>query len=365
MAYTTINKPQLHFDVLNYTGNGATSSAGTTARTLTGLGFQPSFVWVKEENDTEQHFWQDNVRGITKVLASNTTAQQYDCLTDFGSGGINTFTSDGYTIGSGTGGNTTNINTSGNGYRSYCWKGAGAGSSNSNGSVTSTVSVDSTSKCSIVKWTGTGATATVGHGLGVKPQMIIIKHTNATENWVVYHEKLTADYNLKLNNTEAQQDTAGAFNDTEPTTSVFTVNTNTNTNASGQVMVAYCFANVKGYSRFGTYKGNGQAMGTFIYTGFKPAFVTVKSYSTSVHNWCTMDIKNDGFNPTNKQIHPNTNGAESLGSGTTIDILSNGFKMRVNDGDKNGSGTTYVYWAVAAEPLVANVGANGVPATAR
>ena len=363
MAYSAISKPQLHFDVLNYTGDGATSSAGTTAKTLTGLGFQPSWVWVKEENDTEQHFLQDAVRGVTKVLASNTTGGESDCLTDFSSGGINTFTSDGYTIGSGTGGNSNNINTSGNGYRSYCWKGAGAGSSNTDGTInTTSTSVDSTSGFSISTYTGTGSAATVGHGLSSTPDMIIVKCRSESQTWFVYHVDLGGNV-IRLNATSGSESPSGTI--TSPNSTIFNIGTAQAVNKSSATYVAYCFKSIPGYSKFGSYTGNGNGDGTFVYTGFKPAFVTVKSYSTSVHNWCTMDIKNDGFNPTNKQIHPNTNGVETLGSGTTMDILSNGFKMRTTDGDKNGSGTNYIYWAVAAEPLVSNVGTNGIPATAR
>ena len=361
MAYSAISKPQLHFDVLNYTGNGATSSAGTTARTLTGLGFQPSWVWVKEENDTEQHFLQDAVRGVTKVLASNVSGSESDCLTDFSSGGVNTFTSDGYTIGSGTGGNSNNINTSGNGYRSYCWKGAGAGSSNTDGAITSTVSANATAGFSIVRWDSNGGNnATVGHGLGAEPKIIIYKAKNNNGAWYIWLNNIIENAQRNLNFSTAAKSNINSGTYGSPSSTTISNFGFGNT----EQMIAYCFAEKKGYSKFGSYIGNGLADGSFVYTGFKPAFVTVKSYSTSVHNWCTMDIKNDGFNPTNKQIHFNTSGVETLGSGTTIDILSNGFKMKTTDGDKNGNGTGYIYWAVAAEPLVANVG-QSIPATAR
>ena len=368
MAYSAISKPQLHFDVLNYTGNGATSSAGTTARTLTGLGFQPSWVWVKEENDTEQHFLQDAVRGVTKVLTSSSTGSQADCLTDYSSGGINTFTSDGFTLGSGTGGNANNINTNGNGYRNYCWKGAGSSTTNNDGTVATSVQVNASAGFSIVDCdlSSASGSVTLGHGLGVTPEFIIAKSkytAGSAGSWFCFHKVLPTNEYLALNTNTGQANDSGVWGSSPVNNNTFQISNVSNW--GGNRVIAYCFASKKGYQKIGNYKGNGNASGTFVYTGFKPAYVLVKRYDSTPGNWCQMDIKNDGFNPTNKQIHPNTNGVETLGSGTTIDILSNGFKCRVTDDDKNGgSNKKYIYHAIAAEPLVANVTGNGMPATA-
>ena len=343
MAYTTINKSTDYFNTKLYTGTGSSNA-------ITGVGFQPDWVWIKSRSDALSHALFDAVRGTTKVLNSNATSAEYtnaDTLTAFGT--------DGFTVGSNTG-----VNASGETRVAWNWKaGNSAGSSNSDGSVTSTVTANTTAGFSIVKWTGTGATATVGHGLGVKPSIVLIKNTGAVENWVMYHGALGATKNLKLNNQEAAQTTSGAFNDTEPTSSVFTVHTNTNTNQNGEVMIAYCFAEKTGYSKFGKYEGNGDSDGPFLYTGFKPAFVMIKRYSGAGNNWLILDTKRDPINQMGKGLLPDVSNAEA--TGYNADFLSNGFKLRLSGSGENGNNFGYIYWAFGQSL----VGSNNVPCTAR
>ena len=343
MAYTTINKSTDYFNTKLYTGNGGTNA-------ITGVGFQPDWVWIKDRDATNNHEVHDAVRGVNYQLYTNLTNAQTNAANH-----LTTFGTDGFTVGS-----DGALNTNSNDYVSWNWKaGNSAGSSNSDGSVTSTVTANTTAGFSIVKWTGTGATATVGHGLGVKPSIVLIKNSGAVENWVMYHSSLTAAKNLKLNNQEAAQTTSGAFYDTEPTTSVFTVHTNTNTNQSGQVMIAYCFAEKTGYSKFGKYEGNGDSDGPFLYTGFKPAFVMIKRYSGAGNNWLILDNKRDPINQAGKGLLPDVNNAEA--TGYNCDFLSNGFKLRLSGSGENGNNFGYIYWAFG-QTLV---GSNNVPCTAR
>ena len=249
---------------------------------------------------------------------------------------------------------------------SWNWKAGGSGSANTDGSInTASTSVNSTAKFSISKYTGTGsAGATIGHGLGVKPSMIIVKGITYAEEWEIYHTSLGATKTIKLNNTVAASTTSSRWNDTEPTSSVFTVGNADATNKSGYDYIAYCFAEKPGYSKFGSYTGNGNADGAFIYTGFKPAFVLMKCSSEggSGFDWVLWDNKRPGFNVVNDSLYPNGNFAE--GTSDAIDIISNGFKIRSSNNTFNKSGNTFIYMAFAEEPLVANV-SNSIPATAR
>ena len=243
--------------------------------------------------------------------------------------------------------------------------------SNFDGSIQSNISPNSTSLFSIVTFTGTGANATIGHGLSVAPSMIIFKNRSDAEGWKVYHTSIGATKNLNLNETTAAQTQSGAFNDTEPTSSVFSVGTFNSTNGSGDNMIAYCFAEKKGFSKFGTYAGNGNTNGNFIYLGFKPAFFMYRRYDTT-GNWGMKDNKRSGtaalqnfgqMNP-NQTQNPsaNVNSVENKASAFAVDFLSNGIKIRGGDGDLNTNGGSYIYMAFAEEPLV---GTNNVPATAR
>jgi len=345
MAYTTINKSSLHFNTKLYTGNGSTQS-------ITGVGFQPDWVWLKKRDASASHELYDAVRGVTKRLKSDATNAEF---TDANT--LTSFDSDGFSLGTGSG-----INSSSNTFASWNWKaGGGQGSSNTDGSINTTyTSANTTSGFSISSYTGTGSNATIGHGLGVKPSMIICKKLNTTGSWITYHSALGATKYLYLNTTDAEAANSTVWQDIEPTTSVFSVGSASNCNDSGATYVAYCFAEKTGFSKFGTYKGNANADGAFIYTGFKPAFVLIKQSSASGENWNIYDNKRNTFNATDKALFADITNAEATKTGG-MDFLSNGIKMRGTDGAFNTS-QTYIYMAFAEAPLV---GSNNTPATAR
>jgi len=354
MAYTTINKPTDYFNTVLYTGNG------TDGRTITGVGFQPDWVWIKDRSVARSHVVQDSVRGFNdgnKVLRTNGTDSESGTDNDV-FGYVGNTNSDGYTLEDGTtDGRYVNNNTET--YASWNWLAGGTGVSNTDGSITSTVSANTTSGFSIVSYTGTGSNATVGHGLGVAPKIVIIKDRDAATDWAIYHGSLGATKFIELNTTVASQTNNTAWNDTEPTSSVFSIGTGGIVNTSSRKYIAYCFAEIKGYSKFGSYTGNGDADGSFIYTGFKPAFVMIKRTS-GVNSWNMIDNKREGYNPQNDLLFPDSNNDES--DVTDNDILSNGFKLRTTGSGRNASGETYIFMAFAENPLV---GTNNIPATAR
>ena len=236
----------------------------------------------------------------------------------------------------------------------WAWKANGAGVANTAGTISSTVSANTTSGCSIVTYTGTGANATVGHGLGVAPSMVIVKQTSGTNGWAVYHVRLTsASYYLSLNTTDAQQLAATVWNATAPTSSVFSIGTAIGVNTSSQTYVAYCFAPISGFSAMGSYTGDGSADGPMIYTNFRPAYVLVKRTNTT-GNWQLFDSARDTYNVVDLRLQPNLVNAEASGTTAALlfaDFLSNGFKIRGTDTDWNASGSTYIYIAFAAYPF--------------
>ena len=351
MAYTTINKSKLHFNTKTYAGNG-----GSSTDSITGINFQPDWVWIKARNNAYNHNLYDVVRGLSSgAILSNTTAAQDSTQR------ISSFDSDGFTL---PATNYTYVNASGTNYVAWNWKAGGSGSSNSDGSITSTVSANTTAGFSISKYTGTGSNATIGHGLGAAPKMIIIKNLTNTINWHCYHKSLGATKVIYLSLTNAAATDSTSFNDTEPTTSVFSVGTDTGTNQSGSDFIAYCFAEKKGYSKFGSYTGNGNADGTFVYTGFKPALIIFKR-TDSTGFWRLVDNKRDVDNVAHHFLFANDSGAEATTVGSSqydTDILSNGFKIRTTLASSNASGGTFIYMAFAEAPLV---GSNNVPCTAR
>jgi len=341
MAYTTIDKSSLHFNTKLYTGTGAENA-------VTGINFQPDWTWIKSRNATYDHTLYDAVRGATKQLYSNHTNGQYTEAQ-----GLKSFDSDGFTNGTDAKGNNN-----GTTFVSWNWKANGSGSANSDGDITSTVSVNTTSGFSIVKYTGDGTTGqTVGHGLGSVPKLIINKQLT-TQNWFVYHHSIGNTKVLKLNTTGAET-TSSAWNNTTPTSSVFTIGTSASTNVSGENFINYCFAEKQGFSKFGSYKGNGNDDGAFIYTGFKPAFILVKNAAIT-DNWSIFDNKRLGYNAFNYVLYADITNVGS--NGLPIDILSNGFKWRTSAAMVNGSGNNCIFMAFAEAPLV---GSNNVPATAR
>ena len=347
MAYTTIDKPSDYFNTKLYTGTG---SSGEKA--ITGVGFQPDWLWIKNRTVAQEHWLADSVRGTTKFLESNSTnAESSD-----GATGLASFDSDGFTLGTGSD-RTNDLNES---MVAWCWLAGGTASSNTDGSITSSVSANTTAGFSIVSFTGTAANATVGHGLGVAPACFITKSRVNAENWGFYHQSLGNGKQLELNTTAAQKTSSAYYNNTSPTSTVFSIGTADSTN-DNQNMIAYCFAEIKGYSKFGSYTGNGNADGTFVYTGFKPAFIILKNTSNA-QNWYMYDNKRSDFNLSNDHIYADLSNAEVANSSHGIDILSNGWKIKTSNDGWNGSGENYIYMAFAENPFVTST---GIPTTAR
>ena len=355
MAYTAIDKSSDYFDTKLYTGNGGTGVAITTGT------FQPSFTWIKSRTTGEPNVMVDVVRGATKILRSNDTTAE---VTD--SNQVTSFTSTGVTLGS-----NTAVNQNSQSYVAWNWK---AGTSFTNdasgtgiGSIDSAGSVSTTSGFSIVKWTGTGATGTIAHGLGAVPRMIIVKSLANTTSWMCQHASLGNAKEFYLNSASAPGSST-AWNSTTPTSTVFSVTggAGDGVNASGDY-IAYCFSEIKGYSKISSYLGNGSATdNTFVYCGFKPKFILHKAVDAG-ENWLLWDSPrntavNSNGNPTQVIFEPNGAGAENNTTARAIDLLSNGFKIRGNNPNFGGSGTNYIFMAFAEEPLVST---NGIPATAR
>ena len=356
MAYTTINKSSDHFNTLTYTGTG---SSGTK----TGVGFQSDWTWIKARGNTTWHYLYDAVRGagIEKEIFSNSNDQE-GAGDAAAYGYLSAFTSDGFSTVMGSNTGSDGLNKSGTDFVAWNWKaGGGQGSSNTDGSINTTyTSVNTTSGFSISQYEGTGSNATFGHGLGVAPQMVIVKNIDAAQNWFVYHQGIGATKVIYLDLANAEQTLSQGWNNTAPTSSVVSIGTEAGVNQSGSTHIAYCFAEKIGYSKFGSYTGNGNSDGSFIYTGFKPAWLMYKT--TGSDNWQILDNKRNSFNVMDKNLFANLNNAETTSSNYNIDFVSNGFKLRTSHSSINGSGTTYIYMAFAAAPLV---GSNNVPCVAR
>jgi hypothetical protein len=347
MSYTNgLDKPTDYFNTVLYTGTGV-------SRNQTGVGFDPDWVWIKCRSDaTTDNVLFDRVRTAGQRLVSNDTGEE-----ETQTGIMSAFVTDGVTLG--TGGVS---NSSGRTYVMWNWLANGAGVSNTAGTISSTVSANTTSGFSIVSYTGTGSASTVGHGLSSTPQVYIIKDRTNARNWQSYHEPLGNQAYLRLNTTGSASTGASIWNNTSPTSSVFSIGTSSfdAVNASGDNYIAYCFAEVKGYSKFSSYTGNGSTDGTFVYTGFKPAWVMVKR-TDSTDTWNILDNKRRTINPNINRLFADLNNAE-VTSGDRLDFLSNGFKLRTTNGDHNASGGTYIYMCFAENPFVTST---GIPTTAR
>jgi len=353
MAYTTIKKPSDYFNTKLYTGDDVDGREITT-------GFATDWTWVKRRNSTNSHIISDSVRGATYKLDSSSSGAE---VNNYDGGHLESFTSTGFTMGVGSA-DFGHLNATGGTYVAWNWLAGGTASSNTDGSITSTVSANTTSGFSICSWTGDGSDATIGHGLGAVPKMIIHKHRSGTVQWNVYHESAGTGGYLRIDGNNAWSSNSGFFG-TAPTSSVFSPGSHPYMSGSGNDNIAYIFAEKKGFSKFGSYTGNGSNDGTFVYTGFKPAFVMIKN-TTNGNNWFILDNKRTLFNLADDSLFPNSSSAEITNQPTNygVDILSNGMKMRTSGdhlvNNNNASGNTYIYMAFAEEPLV---GDN--PATAR
>jgi hypothetical protein len=326
----TILQGDDYFNAVLWTGNGS-------SQTISSYDFQPDFAWIKSRSTSDNHNLMDAVRGATKRICSNLSSAE-STETQM----LTAFTSNGFSLGTDAG-----VNGSGATYVGLAWKANGAGSSNTAGSITSTVSASPTAGFSVVTYTGTGANATVGHGLGVAPTMFIVKRRDTIDDWFVYNQNIGNTNYLRLNSVSASA-TFNFWQNTNPTSSVFSISSDVSVNGSGSTYVAYCFAPVAGYSAFGSYAGNGSADGAFVYTGFRPKFVMIRSTS-NLREWFMVDTARSTYNVVNLYLRANTSSAQ--GTDTIMDIVSNGFKMRNSDTAFNGSGETYIYMAFAENPF--------------
>ena len=307
---------------------------GVTGRAITGVGHQPDFLWVKGRNLAISHYLQDSVRGATKYLYSDGTNAEGS--TD---DTVDSFDSDGFTLG-----NDGGTNASGYNYVGWSWKAGGAAVSNTDGSITSQVSANTTAGFSIVSYTGTGSVATIGHGLNSPLDMFIIKNRDRAENWPVY-ARPAGNGGLFLDGTNSYSSSSSFTNNTDPTGGVFTIGTNAALNVNGEDCIAYCFHSVEGFSKVGSYTGNGTNQ--FIYTGFRPAFVLAKATSAA-DNWRMYDSARIGYNPNNSVLYPSFSNAEDSTT-NHIDLLSNGFRWMSDNNNANGH--TFIYLAFAEHPF--------------
>jgi hypothetical protein len=336
LSAPTIAQGNKYMDATTYTGNGSTQS-------ITNAGaFQPDWIWVKERSAVRTHCLTDAVRGFTKYLFSDTTGAEetYSTL-------VTSVNSNGFNLGA-----SVAVNDSGQTYVAWQWKASNTTAvSNTSGSITSQVSANTTAGFSIVTYTGTGANATVGHGLGVAPSMIIIKCRNASGDiWPVYHVSIGNTQYLRLNGTNG----AGTYNEwqnTTPTSSVFYISTDTVLNTNGNTYVAYCFAPIAGYSAFGSYTGNKSTTGPFVYLGFRPKFIMFKNSSSVGGDWSILDTSRSPYNVMNSALQPNGNYAEASNSNYTMNYYSNGFQIGTINDELNSSGGTIVYMAFAENPM--------------
>ncbi len=377
-VYTTINDPEAYFQVKAYTGDGAS----TLALTLDGdTNMQPDLVWIKNRSSTENHALVDSVRGVGKQLLSNGATAEYS-----NANSVKAFNSDGFSVG-----DLSDTNGSGNSLVAWCWKAATYGATyyskvesgtQSNNDTASSIGITSgtisgsewrvavnrDSGFSIVRYDGNEtAGATVGHGLNATPQTIIVKNRNNTEEWVVYHHKNTAapaTDHLHLNGSDATADLNTVWNDTAPTSTVFSVGSGDIANKNGEDLIAYLWSEKQGFSKFGSYTGNGQAgiSSPFVYTGFRPAWLMIKN-TADTHSWSITDNRRSGYNENATFLYADTTGTDAAYPMTSF--YSNGFQPIEAGADKgavNQSGNVYVYWAFAEAPFV---NSNGVPANAR
>ena len=352
MAYTNIDDPSAYFQANAYTGNGSNGYAITNDGNSD---LQPDLWWAKNRDKAYDHALYDSTRGVAEILVSHSTAAAVGGVTDR----IASFDTNGFTLNG-----SVTVNENNNPHVAWQWKAnGGTTSSNGDGGITSTVQANTTAGFSIATYTGnSNSPSSIGHGLGVVPKFYIIKQRDAVNAWKVYHSGIATDaedYVMELNTEAAREDNA-IWNDTGPTSSVINFTDHGAVNQSGETYVAYSFAEVQGYSKFGKYIGNGNANGPFVYTGFKPAFVMQKR-TDDVGGFNMVDNKRNVFNVADRRLFANVANAEST-TKTAFDFLSNGFKLRDSNTSLNASGSTYIYMAFAENPFTTST---GIPTTAR
>ncbi len=332
-------KPSQHFNPVIWSGDG------NHPRTISDVGFQPDLNWIKLRSNWGSHYLFDAVRGAGEGLMSNDTYEEE-------SSSVHTaFTSDGFTLGD-PGITGIGLNESGDDFVAWNWKANGSGSANTNGSINSTVSANTDAGFSIVSYTGTGSNATVGHGLSKAPELLIIKaRETGPRSWAVGSDGMTSwEYSVELDTTDAEASVPSRFNSTAPTSSIFSIGASGYTNApAGEDFIAYCFHSVDDYSKVGSYVGNGSTDGTFIYTGFRPAYVMWKETSAGTHGWMIHDNARSTYNPSSNYLRADSAGPE--GSYPFADFTSNGFKQRHTSTWANGNGVNYIYIAFAETPF--------------
>ena len=351
MAYTLIDDPSANFQIKIYTGTGSSQSITFDGNS----DMQPDLWWQINRDLARGTYVADSSRGVTKYLTTF-TANGDSTVSTY----VTSFDSDGFTLGNGD----TAVNNNGQSFVTWNWKAnGGTTSSNTDGSVTSTVQANTDAGFSIVTYSSDNTSAeTIGHGLGAEPQVVLVKRRNsANRDWSMYHKSLGNTQYIQLNEEFTAVTSSAWWNDTSPTSSVFSIGFGNNSRVNSTSQIAYCFAEKQGYSKFGKYVGNGNANGTFVYTGFKPAFVLIKKYDTASDSWVILDTARNPFNGMDARLFPDLSNAEST-SQVLIDSVSNGFKMRTADTAYNGSGVGYIYMAFAENPFVTST---GIPTTAR
>jgi len=350
MAYSDIDDPSAYFQTALWTGDGNDNKQITNDGNSD---LKPDLVWLKDRTQAESHAWFDSSRGASvRLQSNNTNAESTESATQ------KSFTTDGFTVGTSS---SVNNGSNPDQYAAWQWKAnGGTTSTNTAGTINTTIQTNTTAGFSICTHDGNGtAGATFGHGLGVKPDFIIAKRRDGITNWRCYHSDLGATKTILLNTTDASFDSSDSWNNTEPTSTLVSVGSGSRTNATGSPILFYIFASKQGYSKFGSYVGNGNANGTFVYTGFKPAMVITKKSSVTGGNWTIYDNKRNPFNVADKVLLPNASNADQ--TVINFDFVSNGFKCR-NSGSENENGTTFIYMAFAENPFTTST---GIPTTAR
>ncbi len=351
MAYTNIDDPSAYFQTKTYTGTNNSNALTNDGNS----DLQPDFIWIKRRNYNNGHQLLDSTRGVDKILGSELSSAETTLANR-----LSSFDTDGFTVESSSGA----FNASGEPFVAWQWKAnGGTTASNSDGNITSTVQANTDAGFSIVTYTGNGTDgATVGHGLGAVPAMVVFKcRDTSNTDWRIYHQSISPTNALSLNSAGAQYGASGVFGGTF-TSTLLKVENDTGANRNTSPMIAYCFAEKQGFSQFGKYIGWGNTNGMFIYTSFQPAFVMVKISSGTTAGWYMWDTKRETFNPNNKYINAAEADAEGENSIFDIDFLSNGFKMRNTNAGLNGTGNSYIYMAFAENPFVTST---GIPTTAR